>query len=102
MTSSAACGGSIEALELEPHNQRVLSRAANVARQRGRMTGGHPLREQALNADPLSPNAHAVLSLTYYYAGRLDDAEAMRRRLRTQPRVAERPLLSRPHPARAR
>lgn len=69
------------ALELEPHNQRVLSRAANVARQRGRTEEAIGYAEQALNADPLSPNAHAVLGLTYYYAGRLDDAEAMRRRL---------------------
>lgn len=69
------------ALELEPHNQRVLSRAASVARQRGRTEEAIGYAEQALNADPLSPNAHAVLGLTYYYAGRLDDAEAMRRRL---------------------
>ena len=69
------------ALELEPHNQRVLSRAANVARQRGRTEEAIGYAEQALNADPLSPNAHAVLGLTYYYAGRLDDAEAMRCRL---------------------
>ena len=71
------------ALELEPHNQRVLSRAANVARQRGRTDEAIRYAEQALTADPLSPNAHAVLGLTYYYAGRLDDAEVMRRRLLT-------------------
>ena len=59
----------------------MLSRAANVARQRGRTEEAIRYAEQALNADPLSPNAHAVLGLTYYYAGRLDDAEAMRRRL---------------------
>jgi adenylate cyclase len=69
------------ALELEPHNQRVLSRAAGVARQRGRTDEAIGYAEQALCADPLSPNAHAVLGLTYYYAGRLDDAEAMRRKL---------------------
>jgi len=69
------------ALALEPHNQRVLSRAANVARQRGRTEEGIRYAEQALRADPLSPNAHAVLGLTYYYAGRLDDAETMRRKL---------------------
>jgi TolB-like protein/Tfp pilus assembly protein PilF len=69
------------ALELEPHNQRVLLRAAGVARQRGRTDEAIGYAEQALSADPLSPNAHAVLGLTYYYAGRLDDAEAMRRKL---------------------
>ena len=71
------------ALELEPHNQRVLSRASNVARMRGRTDEAIRYAEQALRADPLSPNAHAVLGLSYYYAGRLDDAEAMRRRLLT-------------------
>jgi tetratricopeptide (TPR) repeat protein len=37
--------------------------------------------EQALRWDPLSPNAHAALSTRYYYAGRLDEAEAMRRKV---------------------
>jgi tetratricopeptide (TPR) repeat protein len=69
------------ALDLEPHNQRVLSRAANIARMRGRTDEAIRYGEQALRADPLSPNAHAVLGLTYYYAGRLGDAEAMRRKL---------------------
>jgi TolB-like protein/Flp pilus assembly protein TadD len=69
------------ALELEPHNQRVLSRASNVARMRGRLDEAIGYAAQALRADPLSPNAHAVLGLSYYYAGRLEDAEAMRRKL---------------------
>jgi tetratricopeptide (TPR) repeat protein len=75
------------ALELEPHNQRVLSRASNVARMRGRIDEAIRYAEQALRADPLSPNAHAVLGLSYYYAGRLEDAEAMRRRLLTPARA---------------
>jgi len=70
-------------LELEPHNQRSLTRAAVVERKRGRMEDAIRYAEHALRADPLSPNAHAVLSLTYYFAGRLDEAEAMRRRLLT-------------------
>ena len=103
MTSPRGLRRIHRALELEPHNQRVLSRAANVARQRGRTEEAIRYAEQALNADPLSPNAHAVLGLTYYYAGRLDDAEAMRRKLLAlSPGLAQRPLLSRPHPARAR
>ncbi len=68
------------ALELEPHNQRVLSRAANVARQRGRTDEAIRYAKQA-RARIAEPNAHAVLGLTYYYAGRLDDAETMRRTL---------------------
>jgi TolB-like protein/Tfp pilus assembly protein PilF len=69
------------ALALEPHNQRVLSRAAIVARLRWRTDDAIRYAEQTLRADPLSPNAHAVLGLTYYYAGRLEDAEEMRRKL---------------------
>jgi adenylate cyclase len=69
------------ALELEPHNQRVLSRASNIARMRGRIDEAIRYAEHALEADPLSPNAHAALGLSYYYAGRLDDAEAMRRKV---------------------
>ena len=69
------------ALELEPHNQRVLSRASNVARMRGRTDEAIRYAEHALQADPLSPNAHAALGLSYYFAGRLDDAETMRRKL---------------------
>ena len=69
------------ALELEPHNQRVLSRAAILARQRGRIDEAISYGEQALRADPLSPNAHAVLGITYFFAGRLDEAEAMRRKV---------------------
>jgi TolB-like protein/Flp pilus assembly protein TadD len=71
------------AIELEPHNQRVLSRASNVARMRGLPEEAIRYGEQALRADPMSPNAHAALGLSYYFAGRLDDAEAMRRKLLT-------------------
>ena len=69
------------ALQLEPHNQRVLARAAHVATRRGRLDEAIQYGKQALNWDPLSPNVHAVLGVTYYYAGRLDEAEAMRRKL---------------------
>jgi TolB-like protein/Tfp pilus assembly protein PilF len=69
------------ALQLEPHNQRVLARAGSMAMQRGRIDEAIRYAEQALRWDPLSPNAHAALSLTYYYVGRLDEAEAMRRKV---------------------
>jgi TolB-like protein/Tfp pilus assembly protein PilF len=69
------------ALQLEPHNQRVLARAARMAIWRGRVDEAVRYGEQALRWDPLSPNAHAGLSLTYYHAGRLDEAEAMRRKV---------------------
>jgi adenylate cyclase len=69
------------AVAREPHNQRVLTRAGIIARRRGRLDEAIRYAEQALKWDPLSPNAHATLSLTYYSAGRLDEAEAMRRKL---------------------
>jgi tetratricopeptide (TPR) repeat protein len=69
------------ALQLEPHNERVLSRAAIIAIWRGRLDEAIRCGEQALRWDPLSPNVHAVLGGSYYYAGRLDEAEAMRRKL---------------------
>lgn len=69
------------ALQLEPHNQRVLARAARMAIWRGRPDDAIRYGQQALKSDPLSPNAHAGLSLTYYHAGRLDESEAMRRKV---------------------
>jgi len=69
------------ALELEPHNQRVLTRAGVLARRQGRLDDAIRYAEQALRWDPLSPNAHAALGFCLYGAGRLDEAEAMRRKV---------------------
>lgn len=71
------------AVELEPHNQRVLTRASIIARRRGRLDDAIRYAEHALKGDPLSPNAHANLGFCYYLAGRLDDAEVMRRKVLT-------------------
>jgi len=68
------------ALELEPHNARVLSRASAAARALGLLEEAVHYGERALQADPLSPNAHASLSLACYYSGRLDEAETQRRK----------------------
>jgi len=43
------------------------------------MTAGYA--EQALRCDPLSPNAHAALGFCLYGAGRLEEAEVMRRKV---------------------
>jgi TolB-like protein/Tfp pilus assembly protein PilF len=69
------------ALAIEPHNQRVLTRAGIVARRRGQLDEAIRYAEQALRSDPLSPNAHAALGFCYYLADRLAEAEAMRRRV---------------------
>jgi adenylate cyclase len=69
------------ALELEPNNQRVLTRAGIIARRRGRLDDAIRHAERALRSDPLSPNAHASLGYCYYLAGRLEDAEVMRRKV---------------------
>jgi len=69
------------ALVLEPHSQRVLTRAGLMARRRGRLDEATRYAEQALKWDPLSPNACAALGVCYYFAGRLDEAEAMRRKV---------------------
>lgn len=69
------------ALALEPHSQRVLTRAGLVARRRGRLDEATRYAEQAIKWDPLSPNACAALGVCYYFAGRLDEAETMRRKV---------------------
>jgi TolB-like protein/predicted Zn-dependent protease len=69
------------ALALEPHNQRVLTRLANVALRRGSVDDAMRFCQQALRSDPLSPNAHAIYGNTCYFAGRLEEAEAMRRKV---------------------
>ena len=69
------------ALELEPQNHRVLTRAGILARRNGRLEDGIRYAEEALRCDPLSPNAHAALGFCLYGAGRLDEAEAMRRKV---------------------
>jgi TolB-like protein/cytochrome c-type biogenesis protein CcmH/NrfG len=69
------------ALQLEPHNQRILTRLANVAVRRGRLDDAIRYCQRALQADPLSANAHAHYGNTCYFAGRLEEAEAMRRKV---------------------
>lgn len=67
--------------ELERHNPRILTRLANIATRRGRLEDARRYCEEALRADPLSPLVHAVYGNTSFFSGRLDEAEAMRRRV---------------------
>jgi TolB-like protein/Flp pilus assembly protein TadD len=69
------------ARELEPHNPRILTRLANIATRRGRLEDALRYCNEALRADPLSPLVHAVFGNTCFFAGRLDEAETMRRRV---------------------
>ena len=69
------------ARQLEPNNQRILTRLANAAVRRGRLDDALRYCQQALQSDPLSANAHAIYGNTCYFAGRLDEAEAMRRKV---------------------
>jgi adenylate cyclase len=69
------------ARQLEPHNQRILTRLANVAIRRGRLDDALRYCQQALRSDPLSANVHAIYGNTCYFAGRLAEAEAMRRKV---------------------
>lgn len=68
-------------LQLEPHNPRILTRLANVAVRIARLEDALRYCGLALRSDPLSPLVHAVHGNTSYYAGRLDEAESLRRRV---------------------
>lgn len=69
------------ALQLEPHNQRILTRAANLAVRRGRLDDALRYSRLAIAADPLGANPHAICGNMCYYAGHLEEAEAMRRKV---------------------
>jgi adenylate cyclase len=69
------------ARQLEPNNQRILTRLANTAIRRGRLHDALRYCHQALRSDPLSANVHAIYGNTLYFIGRLDEAEAMRRKV---------------------
>jgi tetratricopeptide (TPR) repeat protein len=69
------------ARQIEPNNQRILTRLANTAVRRGKLDEALRYCQQALRSDPLSANVHAIYGNTLYFAGRLDEAEAMRRKV---------------------
>jgi TolB-like protein/tetratricopeptide (TPR) repeat protein len=66
---------------LEPHNPRILTRLANIALRSGRLDDALEHCHQALKSDPLNALVHAVYGNTCYYAGRLEEAESLRRRV---------------------
>jgi len=69
------------AIRIEPNNPRILTRLANVLIGCGRLDESMGYCRQALRADPLSALAHAVCGNACYFAGQLEEAEALRRRV---------------------
>ncbi len=69
------------ARQLEPHNPRILARLASIAIRGARLEDAMRYCRQALRADPLSAIVHATYGNACYFAGRLEEAEALRRKV---------------------
>jgi len=63
------------ALDLEPNNPAALSDSAALLKTLGRLDEAIAIEEFNIARDPLSPGKHNNLAASYYYAGRLEDAE---------------------------
>jgi len=61
-------------LELEPANPDVLSMAAFLTANLGRLDEAVAIREYLVTRDPVNPRSHFNLGDTYLLAGRMDDA----------------------------
>ncbi len=64
------------ALAIEPANTDSIAHAASMAGFLGRLDQAIALAEYAIARDPVSPIRNASMGLTYYEAGRLDEAIA--------------------------
>jgi TolB-like protein/class 3 adenylate cyclase/Tfp pilus assembly protein PilF len=64
------------ALELDPANTAILSAAARLAISLGRLDEAISVLENVVDRDPVNAVGHHSLSLTYRWAGRLDEAIA--------------------------
>ncbi len=62
------------ALELEPANTDVISDAAVLVRDLGRLDEAIELLEYARARDPVNPTIHSVFGVAYLWADRLDDS----------------------------
>jgi len=69
------------ARQLEPHNPLILTRLANISIRHCRLEDALRYCQQALASDPMSAIVHAIFGNTYYFLGRLEEAEAMRRKV---------------------
>ena len=64
------------ALALDPTNADIISRAAILATDLGRLEEAIALGEYAVARDPVNPTGHSWLGRTYLWAGSLDQAIA--------------------------
>jgi len=70
-----------QALRLAPGHPDVVGNAGGLLQMIGRLPAALPLMEYSVERDPLDPNGLYNLGLSYYFADRLDDAEAVFERL---------------------
>jgi TolB-like protein/Flp pilus assembly protein TadD len=75
------------ALELAPHNVRIICNAIFILHARRRHDEAIALLRHAVELDPLSGAVHCFLGNSYRFAGRLDEAQtAIRKSLELSPR----------------
>lgn len=74
------------ALKLDPTNPQIIRVAASLSNNLVRLNEAIGLLEYAVARDPVQPLVHAHLALTYFSAGRLDEAiRSYRTALRLSP-----------------
>ena len=64
------------ALQLDPGNANLIGNAATLVSELGRSEEAIPLREYAVDRDPLSPKTHLGLAMTLAYARRWEEVLA--------------------------
>ena len=69
------------ALELDPGNTEIVSRASFLALALGRFDEARQLSSRAVELDPLNGLAHYRFGIYHLYAGQIDEAEAAFRKL---------------------
>jgi len=73
---AAAARHTERALELDPTNTDILSRAASLFVSLGRLDEAIALKEYVASRDPVNPGGHLSLASAYLYADRMDEAIA--------------------------
>jgi len=69
------------AIELAPGDPTLIGNAAVLVQSLGRLEEAIALQEYSVEQTPVDPRAHYNLGLAYYFARRLDDAEASIRKV---------------------
>jgi TolB-like protein/Tfp pilus assembly protein PilF len=73
---AAAARHTERALELDPTNTDILRRAAGLFEHLGRLDESIALKEYVATRDPVNPRGHVSLSVSYFFANRMDEAIA--------------------------